>query len=268
MLLKELVNKSWYGNIGYITSQEDIDLTERYILYNLPVLKEFVNIVVATNYKDSFTLDSLSEGYTNLWRKYFPNCVTIDSPENRGFNFGNTDLDNLIFDYCKENNIKWLCKSANDVIIETSILTKEVPEADFYYLNSMGHGGMIKYNYDYDVIIEKDFVPQTNFYFINVSKTDYLNDKKYLDETYEYINSLNNYNGMIWNYIKGWTCERFLKQVIERNNLTKHHLVSEQSYRKLLTHIRKNDIHDPSHKNILIEGICHYAFPNHPVVKI
>ena len=64
------------------------------------------------------------------------------------------------------------------------------------------------------------------------------------------------------------TGKRFLKQAIERNNLTKYHLISEQSYRKLLTYIHKNDIHDPSHKNILIEGVCHYAFPNHPVVKI
>lgn len=263
MLLKELTNKSTYGTIGYIASQEDLNTLERYILYNLKVLKEYKQIVVATNYGSPLQLEN-----KNLWEKYFSNVVLIDSKVNRGHNHGYADLDNLVFDYCKENNIKWLCKSANDVIIESDILNKEIPEADFYYLNGIGHGGMIKYNYDYNLIIEKDFYPQTNFYFINVFKTDYLNDKKYLDETYEYINSLNNYNGMIWNYIEGWTCEDFLKKVIKRNNLVKHHLVSEQSYRKLLTHIHKNDIHDPSHKNILIEGICHYAFPNHPVVKI
>jgi hypothetical protein len=50
MLLKELINKSVYGTIGYITSQDDLDLLEQYILYNLPVLKEFKQIVIATNY--------------------------------------------------------------------------------------------------------------------------------------------------------------------------------------------------------------------------
>jgi hypothetical protein len=49
MLLKELINKSVYGTIGYIASQDDIDLLESYILYNLPVLKEFKQIVIAGN---------------------------------------------------------------------------------------------------------------------------------------------------------------------------------------------------------------------------
>jgi len=52
MLTKELINKSTYGTIGYISSQEDIDTLEQYLIYNLPVLKEFKHIVVATNYKE------------------------------------------------------------------------------------------------------------------------------------------------------------------------------------------------------------------------
>ena len=50
MNLKQLINKSVYGTIGYIGSQDDIDVLESYILYNLPVLKEYKQIVVATNY--------------------------------------------------------------------------------------------------------------------------------------------------------------------------------------------------------------------------
>ena len=48
--IRQLVNKSIYSTIGYVSSQDDIDLIERYILYNLPVLKEFKQIIVATNY--------------------------------------------------------------------------------------------------------------------------------------------------------------------------------------------------------------------------
>jgi len=44
MNLKQLINKSVYGTIGYIASQEDINLLEQYILFNLPVLKEFKTI--------------------------------------------------------------------------------------------------------------------------------------------------------------------------------------------------------------------------------
>jgi hypothetical protein len=178
MLLKKLLNQSIYGTIGYISSQADIDLLEQYILYNLPVLKEFKKIVVATNYKE---LDShLINRHIDLWEKYFPHCYLIDSPINRGHNFGTADLDNLIFDWCKENNEEWLCKGANDVIFNDSILKKEVNEADFYYLNGISYETLYLNNFNFEKLLEYYFYPQTNFYFINVSKCDYLNEKQYL----------------------------------------------------------------------------------------
>jgi hypothetical protein len=266
MLLKKLLNKSVYGSIGYISSQDDIDLLEQYILYNLPVLKEFKHIVVATNYKE---LDlQLINRNIDVWEKYFPNCYLIDSEVNRGHNFGTADLDNLIFDWCKENDEEWLCKGANDIILQETILEKEIEEADFYYLNGIGYGGMVKYNFDFDRIINEEFYPQTNFYFINVFKTDYLNDKKYLDKTYEFIQTIPNYNGKIWEYVQGWSCEDFLKNCIERNNLLKSHLIPLKKYCILLQLIKENNIHDCSHKNIMIEGVCHFQYPNQQIIEI
>ena len=64
MNLKQLINKSIYGTIGYISSQNDLDLLEQYILYNLPVLKEFKQIVVATNYGLP-----LQKENSQLWKK-------------------------------------------------------------------------------------------------------------------------------------------------------------------------------------------------------
>ena len=150
MLLKNLINKSWYGTIGYVAKDEDLQALEQYILYNLPVLKEFQNIVVATNYNGNYQQQN-----TELWKKYFPNCIIIDSHLNRGHNHGYTDLDNLVFGYCKENNIEWLCKSANDVIFEESILDKEIGTADFYYMNGIGFGGMFNYDFDFDRIVKR-----------------------------------------------------------------------------------------------------------------
>ena len=111
MNLKQLINRSVYGTIGYISSQNELDLLEQYILYNLPVLKEFKQIVVATNYGSSLQFEN-----TQLWKKYFPDCVILDSESNRGHNFGTADLDNLVFDWCKENNGEWLCKGANPLL--------------------------------------------------------------------------------------------------------------------------------------------------------
>ena len=265
MNLKQIINKSVYGTIGYISSQDDIDLLESYILYNLPVLKEFKQIIIVTNYKN---YPDFVEENTQLWKKYFPNCIIIDLQINRGHSFGIADSENAIIDFCKNNNIEWLCKASNDIIIQNEILEKQIEESDFYYLNGIGYGGMIKYDFDFDKIIDEDFFPQTNFYFINVSKIDYLYDKNYVNKTYNYIQSISDYNGKVWEYIEGWACESFLKQCVERNNLSKYHLVSKEKYHILLNVIKYNQIHDCSHKNIMVEGICHFQYNNQQIIQI
>jgi hypothetical protein len=263
MVLKNLINKSIYGGMGYISSQEDLDLLEQYILYNLPVLKEFKQVIVATNYGSP-----LQKENTQIWKKYFPNCIILNSEINRGHNHGYIDLENLIFDWCKENQKEWLCKVSNDIIIQEFILKKEIKEADFYYLNGIGYGGMIKYDFDFDRIINEEFYPQGNFYLMNVSKCDFISDKTYMDETYKFIQNIPNYNGKIWEYIKGWSCEDFLKQCVERNNLSKYHLIPEDKYRVLLHLVKDNQIQDCSHKNIMIEGICHLQYSHQPIIEI
>jgi hypothetical protein len=267
MNLKQLINKSVYGTIGYISSQDDLDLLEQYILYNLPVLKEFKKIIAVTNYKDPSNTDLILKN-NSLWIKYFSNCSYINNSINRGHNFGTADLDNILFDFCKIYKHEWLCKSVNDIILQEFILDKEIEEADFYYMNGIGYGGMIPYDFDFDKIVNEEFYPQTNFYFINILKTDYLNDKQYLNETYKYTQNIPNYNGKIWEYVKGWSCEDFLKNCIERNKLTKYHLIPQEKYLILLKLIKDNQIHDCSHKNIMIEGICHFQYSNQQIIEI
>jgi hypothetical protein len=265
MNLKKIINESYYGSTGYISSQDDIDQLERYILYNLPVLKEYINIITSTTYiNDDFELRNQLK---NTWIKYFPNSIHIDAGISRGHSFGAADNDDTLFDYCKENKIKWLCKSANDIIVQESLLDKKIKNADFYYLNGIGYGGMVKYNFNFNQIINEDFYPQTNFYFINISKVDYLNDKEHVNEIYNKVQNILNYNGKAWEY--GFkSCETLLKECIERNNLLKYHLVSENNYHILLEIIKNNNIHDPSHKNIMVEGICHYQYINQQIIEI
>jgi hypothetical protein len=268
MNLKEIINKSVYGTIGYISSQDDIDLVEQYILHNLPILKEYKLVVIATNFKDK----NLIFPYKNMWDKYL-NCILLTPSFNRGHNFGTADLDNLLFDYCKDNNIEWLCKSANDIILTNEVLDINIDKADFYYLCGFGYAGFFPpYNYTPETAIQainnkEYFYPQTNFYFINVSKTDYINDKQYIDDTYK-VTTTPGYNGKVWEYIENWSCEAFLKQCVERNNLSKYHLVSEDKYITLLNVIKQNKIQDSSHKNIMVNGICHFHFPKEQIILI
>ena len=263
MILKKLINKSWYGSIGYINNDSDIESLGSYLLHNQLVLDEFKGHIFA------FTHNELNKEYLeSTISTLYPDAKIIILDKNRGHNFGTADLDNAVFDYCKENNIKWLCKASNDVILQPEVLDIPIQIADFYYMEGIGYGGMVNWNFDFDKILNEYFYPQTNFYFINVSKTDYLTDKNYIDETYNQIQSIENYNGKIWEYIQDWTCEDFLKQCVERNNLSKYNLIPHKTFIKLLELVKQNQIHDCSHKNIMIEGICHYQYPNNPIIII
>ena len=263
MILKELINKSWYGSIGYINNDSDIELLGSYLLHNQLVLDEFEGHIFA------FTYNELNEEYLEKTiSSLYPNAIIIYLDENRGHNFGTADLDNVVFDICKDLKVEWLCKASNDIILQPEVLGIEIKEADFYYMEGIGYGGMVNWNFDFDKILNEYFYPQTNFYFINVSKTDYLTDKQYIDETYEYIQSVENYNGKIWEYIQDWTCEDFLKQCVERNNLSKYNLIPHKTLIKLLELVKQNQIHDCSHKNIMIEGICHYQHPDKNIIII
>ena len=182
MILKDIINKSYYGSVGYISNLDDISRLEQYIIYNLSVLKEFINIITSTTYVDNNP--ELRIQLETTWKKYFPNSIHIDTGISRGHSFGAADNDNTIIDYCKNNNISWVCKSANDIIIQDSILEQVIENADFYYLNGIGYGGMVKYDFNINKVFSEDFYPQTNFYIINTSKIDYLNDKQYLDNAY------------------------------------------------------------------------------------
>ncbi len=261
--LKEIINKSIYGTDGYISSLKDLDKLEQYILYNIPILKEFKQIIVATNYSDL----SLIENNKQLWTKYFPNCILLDSKINRGHNFGTADLDNMIFDYCKENKIDWLCKSDNDIIIQEPILNKEVEESDLYYLIGISYEDLYLNSFNYEKIKNK-FFPQTWFYFLNIEKCDYLNNKDYINETYNISKTIPNYNGRIWEYIKDWSCENFLKQCAERNQLKTYYMLDNDKHNTLCETVNVYKIGDPSHKNIMIDGVCHFQYPDQNIIEI
>jgi hypothetical protein len=263
MILKELINKSWYGSIGYIENRDSIDLLGSYLLHNKPVLDEFEGHIFAFTYKE---LDD--EYLETVISSVLPDALILYLEENRGHNFGTADLDNVVFNVCKDLEIEWLCKASNDIILQPEVLELPIQEADFYYMNGIGYGGMEKYKFDNTKILFEYFYPQTNFYFINVSKTDYINNKEYLDETYNYIQSVDDYNGKIWEYIQDWTCEDFLVNCVNRNNLSKYHLIKPKTYIKLLELVKQHQIHDCSHKNILIDGVCHYQYPDKPIVII
>jgi hypothetical protein len=75
-------------------------------------------------------------------------------------------------------------------------------------------GGFFGASIGFEKIKQEYFYPQTNFYFINVSKIDYVYRTEYIDKTYKYIQTVPDYNGRVWEYIEGWACENFLRQCV------------------------------------------------------
>jgi hypothetical protein len=123
------------------------------------------------------------------------------------------------------------------------------------------------YNFDLNKIIDEDFYPQTIFYFINVLKTDYLNDREHINETYNKIKAANSNTGKLIDY--GFrTNEALLRECVERNNLVKENLLPREKYLKLLNIIKDFRIADCSHKGIMLENICHMQWLAQPIIEI
>lgn len=83
MNIKEIINKCTYGTQGYITSQEDLYKVEELIIYNLDIIDQFKNVIVATNYDGDW-----KEANREMWSKYFADVTFIDLDKNRGYSHG------------------------------------------------------------------------------------------------------------------------------------------------------------------------------------
>lgn len=264
MKIKDLIEKSWCGIDCYIKDEDSFNKIYSYILHNEPILKLFKGIVIASNFSD-YSLHTISDKF---WKEILPNCITINLKKNRGHSFGTADLDNTLFDTCKKEKATWMCKMSSDFILKEELLDREVGTADFYYTNNIGYGGIEKWNFNTESIISNAFLPQTNFYFLKISKIDWLNNKSYIDKTYEEIQNIDNYSGKPWEYFPYWTCEDFLKETVLKHKLQKENLLTNKEQKKLIETIITCKIHDGSHKNILVGGMCHLHDPYSPVILI
>ena len=267
MILKDIINKSYYGTVGYIETEEDINRLEQYINLNLPILLQFKGVITATTFGKN-NPEELFIKTSNIWKKYFPESIHINNGISRGHCFGAADNDNSIIDFCKDNKIDWVCKSAYDVALFEECLNIKIEEADFYYLEGVSQYNILNNNSDFETLYNRHFSPQTNFYLINVNKIDYLNSRSYIDESYDYSLRLPEYNGRIWEYIDGWSNENLLKYCVIRNGLKRQHLINKEKYKKLCDAMTLYNVWDPSHKNVLIDGICHYHHPNQNIINI
>lgn len=252
-----------YGSTGHVGSLDDLRALDKALTLNERLLREFPEIVVAANF--SGEADALRGEHDQLWRSRFPEVVLLDSPVNRGHSIGSSDLDNMLFDYCRARGREMLCKSSHDILIDPVAFHIPVDSAQFYFINAVSYDAVAQYHFDLDRFCDDFFYPQTTFYVINVRSTDYLVDADFLDRTWDYVRRVPDYNGRIWEYIPGWACESLLKGAVERNSLTTCSLTTAEQWRDILELVVRDRITDCSFKGIRINGIMH-AQPGHPFV--
>ncbi len=257
MKFAEILRNCVFGTIGYVGSRDHLARAEWHIRRNLPILREFLRIIVATNFPSGGELE-LAVANRAMWRSFFPDCVVLDSKRNRGHAIGAADLDNMLFDHCKAKGIEWLCKGTNDILLGPSVLEIEVRAADFFFLNAIAFTAMRKYKFDFEAIRSNLFFPQTNFYVINVAKTDYLVGKRFLDSSHAIVQAIPGFDGRIWEHIPNWSNENLLRNCVLRNGLTRYHLMDEALFLRVLQCVKEHEIDDCSHKNLEMNGICHY----------
>ena len=137
-------------------------------------------------------------------------------------------------------------------------------DSDFYYTNGIGTQRCLEWENDIELIANQTFFPQTNFYFLDVSKIDYIYDlenvkQKHLD--YE-ENDKQKSNGYFV------CCEDETGKMATRNNLKMSDIIPKDKFKLLIQRVIYNTIIDPSFKNLSTCGILHYQYVNQPVNKL
>lgn len=277
MKLESIINQSAFCSIGCITKPDDINVLERFVLHNFPVVSKFPKVVIAHTKTDNITQEQLNE-YNNIWIKHFRDKCIVMNRKNYGHTFGFVDLDKSVIFESKHMGYKWVWKSTNDVLITEKIFDVEMDDAEFFFLQAHGFTGIQSYyNLDVDLAVNsfKDnkyqyFFPQTNFFITN-TRGDNLIDKKFFEERYnECINDPEYNTGGTQIQFKYMLAEAVLRDYVNRNFLICKHLINKESYKNLVKLIVDVRMGDSSHKNILFNecGICHYHYYESPVIQL
>jgi len=277
MKIKELIPKAAFGTIATIKDEFSIRKLDLFLGYNLPLISQFENVIIALNKADNVS-DRVVDEYKNIWSVNVPNAVIIELQHNRGHMFGTIDLEEAILSYIKNNlpKVEYLFKSMDDVITSEILLDLEVPITDFYYLPGFSYESILKaggkdnlYNI-YETFESGFFTPQTTFFIVRIDGiiSIYGND---IDDKYRVYTEAKK----SMPEIKPWEipfdikfdCETHLGRTVK--NMSKHCIVLNK-FKELLDLVEKIPIMDPSHKNVLFKdiGVCHYHFYEQAVYEI
>lgn len=263
--LKDIVARSIFGSVGTILNEEHLSFFIAVARYNAEFLNAFPRVVYCLNGNSE-----LIESSQSYLREFIVTDLSIVTTENLGHTFGTFLNDRAVFVFADSFDYDYIWKFSNDVIVNKDIFNKQItPDKGFYYLNNIGYNVFNTYdkNQLVKVLMDQSFYyPQTNYYIVKNHTEFYPNEELIyqLKKEYEEIKKTDP-SIQPWHAINGCDCEHMLAKTVEKNQLSKEHLLSESSVKTIIDFIWQYNIYDGSHKNIAyseLGHLCHLHYPN------
>ncbi len=262
---------------AFIAGEEDINRINRLQSINKKFNNLFSKTIICVNYLSLEIRDKYMSKAEELFNKHFNNVDYIHNKTNFTNVRSLCEQEEKLIQLCKSRDYKFICKTMDHVVILEEAYDLILDDTcDFYYTNGIGAQRCLDWDNDIERIIKDTFFPQTNFYFLDVSKIDYIYDlkdveKKHLeyeaeeqriqaiDPEYKFHPQLNGY------FV---CCEDETGKMATRNNLKKFDMIPKDKFELLIRKVIANLIADPSFKNLSTCGILHYQYLNEPVGKL
>ena len=242
---------------AFIGEPSDLRKIDYFQSFNAHWNKGFRRSVISINYKSPQLRKELQSSVEELFKNHFPSPYFIHNKKNwPSICRSLCNMEENLLQKCKELGYELVCKTMDHVSILPEISNIVVEEgADFYYTNGLGIGGCETRNFDEEKLLHDFFFPQTNFYFLNVAKVDYLYNMTEVIErgrAWEKNPSIQP-NGY---YI---TCEHELANMVSRNNLHSCDLLTPDEWKRIVEKVIFYNLGDPSFKNLSTAGILHWG---------
>lgn len=269
MKLSSLIPDSAFAIIATVEGEESLEKAKVFLGANEEVLRQFPIIILHVNYSREGARFPLVKEYCNLYISAFlkSKVITIAHFPNPGHMFGTIDLDEACLQSVKGKGMKYIWKANDDMLIGPALLDKQVLPKDLYYLPGFSYETLLNAGCtanlmrDYE---EKWFAPQSTFFILDTTKVGSLyGDITGRKKVWEEAKTLSgNPKLKPWEVPQPDGVKFGLEDLLGHTtkNLAKQSLLSQESFHKLIDHVKYHAEGDPSHKSVMIKeiGVCHY----------
>ena len=287
MQLRDIIPYSAFAIIATVEGEQSLEKAEVFLGSNRELIGKFPMLLLHINSSLNVRL-GIVDRYVELYRDTFPlisngievlhgmiNSVHYPNP---GHMWGTIVLDEACLREATALGFKYIWKINEDMIITEALLDKEIGDnVDFLYLPGFSYeillnaGCTANLMRDYE---SKFYAPQTTLFILKTNVVDSLyGDTRTRREVWEEGKALSgNPNLKPWEVAQPDGVKFGLEDLLGHTtkDLNKQMLISQESFHKLIDHVKYRAEGDPSHKNVMLKeiGVCHFHNYKNKVYEI